>query len=256
MSRLLLSRRRALTGLTLGAGGLLTGCDTLGENEAFRKFLFRGDDWHRALQRSLAAKDSLAPTFRLDERSPVFRVNGTANPNTAEYNAMVANQFADWRLVVDGLVANPLRLSLAQLRQMPLKTQTTLHNCVEGWSAIGTWTGPQLGLILKAAKLAPSARFIVFHCADNYRGGAWRYYESVDLIDAFHPQTILALALNGNALSVGHGAPVRLRAERHLGYKQAKFVMRVEAVASLDQVYRGKGGFWEDAAGYEWYAAL
>ena len=136
--------------------------------------------------------------------------------------------------------------------RMPRRTQITRHDCVEGWSAIGQWTGAPLKLLLNAAGLRSSARFIVFHCADLY--GGHPYYESIDLIDAFHPQTILAWGMNGARLPVGHGAPLRLRVERQLGYKHAKYVMRVEAVDSLARVGLGKGGYWEDYQQYEWYA--
>ena len=103
-------------------------------------------------------------------------------------------------------------------------------------------------------RLQPEARYIVFHCADDFRGTA--YYESIDLVDAFHPQTILACGMNDADLPVGHGAPLRLRVERQLGYKHAKFVMRVEAVASLAGIGQGKGGFWEDTVDYDWYAGI
>ena len=109
-----------------------------------------------------------------------------------------------------------------------------------------------LKLLLDQAGLRHDARYIVFHCADDY--GASRYYESIDLIDAFHPQTILAWGLNDRLLPVENGAPLRLRVERQLGYKQAKYVERLEAVASLAGIGGGKGGYWEDDANYEWYA--
>ncbi|MBO9621473.1 MAG: molybdopterin-binding protein [Sphingomonas sp.] len=214
----------------------------------------RAEDAHRFLQRSVTGRAALAREFRTDQRSPLFRVNGTGNPDTPEYNALAANRFADWRLVVDGLVARPLRLSLAQLRSMPQRAQVTRHDCVEGWSAIGKWQGPRLETLLDLAGIRDDARYIVFHCADRF--GTTPYYESIDLIDAFHPQTILAWAMNDAPLSVGHGAPVRLRVERQLGYKHAKYVMRVEAVASLASVGGGRGGYWEDSNGYEWYAGI
>jgi DMSO/TMAO reductase YedYZ molybdopterin-dependent catalytic subunit len=129
---------------------------------------------------------------------------------------MVANNFADYRLQVGGLVGRPLSVTLPQLRQMPSRAQITRHDCVEGWSAIGKWQGPKLGALLKAAQIRDSARYVVFTCADLY--GGTPYYESVDLVDAFHPQTILAWALNDQVLDVAHGAPVRLRVERQLGY--------------------------------------
>ena len=112
----------------------------------------------------------------------------------------------------------------------------------------------ELAALMELGGLSPDARYIVFWCADEIRG--WQYYESIDLIDAYHPQTILAYGMNGAALPVGHGAPLRLRVERQLGYKHAKFVTRIEAVTDLASVGYGKGGFWEDASGYEWYAGI
>jgi DMSO/TMAO reductase YedYZ molybdopterin-dependent catalytic subunit len=137
---------------------------------------------------------------------------------------------------------------------MPARTQITRHDCVEGWSAIGKWHGPMLGTILNAADIRRAARYVVFTCADLYSGQA--YYESLDLIDAFHPQTILAWAMNDRMLSVAHGAPIRLRVERQLGYKHAKYVMRIDAVASLAGIGLGKGGYWEDRVDYDWYAGI
>jgi DMSO/TMAO reductase YedYZ molybdopterin-dependent catalytic subunit len=249
---MIVSRRRLIG--SLAAGGLLSGCDRLGQNDTFRDILFSAEDAHRFLQRSLTDRAALATEFRPDQMSPVFRTNGTNNPNTPEYQALAANRFADWRLQVDGMVARPLSLSLAQLRAMPRRDQITRHDCVEGWSAIGQWHGVPLRFLLEQAGLRSSAKYIVFHCADRY--GPRPYYESLDLIDAFHPQTIMAWGMNGRTLDIGHGAPVRLRAEKHLGYKHAKYVMRVEAVDSLAGIHGGKGGLWEDIAGYEWYAGI
>ncbi|VVS96840.1 Molybdopterin-binding protein [Sphingomonas sp. EC-HK361] len=253
MSRII-TRRGLVTGAAVGAGTLLAGCDRLGQNETFRSILFKGEDIHRGLQRALTDRGALAPQFTEAQMSPIFRENGTRNPNTDAYNAHVANRFADWRLKVGGLVDRPLDLSLAQLRSMPARTQITRHDCVEGWSAIGKWHGPMLGTVLKAVGVRRSARYVVFHCADLYRGTP--YYESIDMIDAFHPQTILAWAMNGHPLSVGHGAPVRLRVERQLGYKHAKYVMRIDAVESLAGIGLGKGGYWEDNVDYDWYAGI
>jgi DMSO/TMAO reductase YedYZ molybdopterin-dependent catalytic subunit len=137
---------------------------------------------------------------------------------------------------------------------MPQRTQITRHDCVEGWSAIGKWQGPQLGAILALAGLLPSARYAVFHCADRF--GTAPYYESLDLVDAFHPQTILAWRMNDRPLPLAHGAPLRLRAEKQLGYKHAKYVMRIELTPTLAGLYGGKGGFWEDSSGYQWYAGI
>ncbi len=245
--------RRALIG-TL-AGGLVAGCERVQSSTTGRDILFRAEDAHRWLQRAIVDRTALAREFAPEQMSPVFRPNGTRNPDTPDYNAHAATGFADWRVAIDGLVARPLSLSLAQLRQVPSRTQITRHDCVEGWSAIGKWTGARLKPLLDHAGLRDRARYLVFHCADRMRGGR-PYYESIDLVDAFHPQTILAWALNDQLLDVPRGAPVRLRVERQLGYKHAKYVHRIEAVASLDGIYGGKGGYWEDVADYEWYAGI
>ncbi|BAK68023.1 putative oxidoreductase [Sphingobium sp. SYK-6] len=250
-----LSRRALLSGLTAGAAGMLAGCDRLGRDEDFRKALFSAENMHKWLQRSLQDRDALAREFRPDQRSPFFRGNGTLNPGTPAYAALWRNDFADWRLRVDGLVGRPLTLSLAQLQAMPQRVQTTRHDCVEGWSAIGTWRGVPLATVLDAAALSTRARYLVFHCMDDMGGGV-DYYESIDLVDAFHPQTILAFALNDALLPVRNGAPLRLRVERQLGYKHAKYLSRIEAVADLSAVRGGHGGFWEDVAGYDWYAGI
>jgi DMSO/TMAO reductase YedYZ molybdopterin-dependent catalytic subunit len=250
-----LSRRKLIGSLGAGAGGLLlAGCDRVNRSPVTQGLLDLGEKATFAAQRLVTDRSALAQEFSAADMSPFFRTNGTARPASDAYAALAADNFADWRLVVDGLVARPLSLSLAQLQAAPRRTQITRHECVEGWSAIGQWIGTPLRLLLQQAGLRASARYIVFHCADNF--GAKPYYESIDLIDAFHPQTILAWAMNGHRLSIGHGAPVRLRVERQLGYKQAKYVMRVQAVESLAGLYGGQGGYWEDNAGYQWYAGI
>ena len=246
-----IGRRTLLAG---GAGLVLAGCDKVVQVPAARRILFAGEDIHRGLQRALVDRAALAPEFTPAQMSPVFRANGSTNPGTPTYQALVDGRFADYRLAVGGLVDRPLSLSLAQLGSMPARRQITRHDCVEGWSAIGEWQGPLLGTILKAAAVRRDARYIVFRCADLINGHP--YYESIDLIDAFHPQTILALAMNRAPLPVSHGAPVRLRVERQLGYKQAKYVMGIDAVASLAGIGKGKGGYWEDNVDYDWYAGV
>lgn len=243
--------RRALL---VGGAALLAGCDRVLEVPAARRILFAGEDMHRGLQRALVDRDALAPEYRPDQMSPRFRTNGTRDPGTPEYASLRAGRFADWRLQVGGLVARPLSLSLADLGALPQRAQITRHDCVEGWSAIGKWQGPRLGDVLKAAGLRDATRYIVFRCADRYGGAP--YYESVDLVDAFHPQTILAWAMNDRFLDVGHGAPCRLRVERQLGYKHAKYLMSIEAVASLAGIGKGQGGYWEDNVDYDWFAGI
>lgn len=250
----ILTRRTLITGAALGAGGLLTGCDRLAENEGFRKILFLGEEMNKHSQRLLVDRNALVRTYAPEDRSPFFRGNGSQNPTNGDYPMHVANNFSTWRTVVDGLVARPQSFSMAQIRSMPRQAQITRHDCVEGWSAIGKWTGVRLKLLLDQAGLRDGARYIVFWCADD--SGGVNYYESIDLIDAFHPQTIMAWALNDQLLPVRNGAPLRLRVERHLGYKHAKFVQRIEAVRSLEGIGLGKGGFWEDRASYEWYAGI
>jgi DMSO/TMAO reductase YedYZ molybdopterin-dependent catalytic subunit len=247
--------RRKLLGMTAaGAGGLLvSGCDRLNSSATFREGLAQAEALNQRTQRLLMA-DALAPEFSAADVSPVFRANGSTTVDDPRYRAHFARGFADWQLPVGGLVQRPLALSLAALKALPQRTQITRHDCVEGWSAIGKWQGPQLGAVLAAAGLLPAARFVVFHCADAIDGAP--YYESIDLIDAFHPQTILAWRMNDAPLTEAHGAPLRLRVERQLGYKQAKFVMRIELVASLAGLFGGKGGFWEDNHGYQWYAGI
>lgn len=248
--------RRALIGsLAAGAGGLLLGgCNRINADPAVRAVLQSAEGLTMRAQRLITDRTALAREYGAADMSPIFRANGTRVPAGEDYAAHQAADFANWRVTLDGLVARPLSLSMAQIRAMPQRTQITRHDCVEGWSAIGQWTGVPLRLLLDAAGLRGGARYLIFHCADRY--GATPYYESIDLIDAFHPQTILAWALNGQKLPVGNGAPLRLRVERQLGYKHAKYIRRIEAVDSLARHGGGKGGYWEDSHDYEWYAGI
>jgi DMSO/TMAO reductase YedYZ molybdopterin-dependent catalytic subunit len=251
MSRLL-SRRNLLLGLA--APAVLVGCDRLGAAPSFRNIVLGSGEWlsyrvHRAI-----GSDALAREYDPSQMSPEFRTNGNTQPQSPEYARHQEEGFANWRLAVGGLVARPQSYSLAELRSKTARSQITRHDCVEGWSAIGKWTGVPLGVLLDEAGLRPEARFIVFRCADTF--GSRPYYESIDLVDAFHPQTILAYGMNDRDLPVGHGAPLRLRVERQLGYKQAKYIMQIEAVASLASIEGGRGGYWEDAGFYDWYAGI
>ena len=258
----ILTRRSLIAGGAAAGGLVLAGCDAIATSAKLKSVVQSAEGATERWQR-LVGRNGLAQEFSAADMSPAFKVNGTREPMEAEYQAHKATNFADWTLRIAGLVANPLMLSLAQLRRMPARTQITRHDCVEGWSAIGQWTGPQLGTLLKAAGMKDGARYVVFRCADNYGGELSKgggqptsiYYESIDLVDAFHPQTLLAHSMNGAPLSVGHGAPVRMRVERQLGYKHAKYVMGIDIVASLAGYGRGKGGYWEDR-GYEWYAGI
>ncbi len=250
-------RRRFLARVAGAAGALLlAGCDRLSRSGWFPPILERAETLTRRAQRLVTSRKSMAQEFTEADLSPGFRSNGTEVPDDARYLAMADSGFADWVLEVGGLVERPLKLTLAQLRQMPARTQITRHDCVEGWSAIGKWTGVPLHEVLARARALPRARYVVFHCADPMEGTEdSKYYESIDMDDAHHPQTILAYALNGAPLPIANGAPVRLRVERQLGYKMAKYVMSVELVDSFAHIGGGHGGYWEDR-GYEWYAGI
>ena len=185
----------------------------------------------------------------------LFRPNGSIDPRTPEYLALKAGGFRGYRLRIRGLVQTPLELSLEALQAMPQRTQVTRHDCVEGWSVIGKWQGVPLAHLLDLARPKPGARFVVFHCFDDLGGDGSRYYESVDLLDACHPQTIAAHTLNDAPLPVANGAPLRMRIERKLGYKQPKYVHAVEVVDGYASFGGGKGGYWEDL-GYDWYGGI
>jgi DMSO/TMAO reductase YedYZ molybdopterin-dependent catalytic subunit len=251
------ARRRFLT-RALGAAGTLAlgGCERLSQTEWFPKALSVGQTASSAVAHAVTSRKSMAQEFTEADRSPTFRSNGTAEPDTDEYRALSAKAFADYRLEVGGLVEKPVSLSLAELRALPSRTQITRHDCVEGWSAIAKWKGARLSALLETVQPKPDARFVVFYCADPMKeDGTDFYYESIDFDDAFHPQTILAYDLNDAGLPVANGAPIRLRVERQLGYKHAKYVMRIELVESFAGIEGGKGGYWEDQ-GYQWFAGI
>ena len=243
-----------------GGGGalLLGGCDRVGRSEAFQSVLGAGESLSRGVRSAVGrSATTMAQEFDKSDLSPTFRGNGNTDPGGADYKAHAGNGFKDWKLAVEGLVEAPASYSLADLRAMPSRTQITRHDCVEGWSAIGQWTGVPLAQVLARVKPKAQARYVVLHCADTFGEGAdaTPYYESIDLQDAYHPQTLLAYALNDQTLPTTNGAPLRLRVERQLGYKHAKYVMRLELVADFAHIGAGKGGYWEDQ-GYQWYAGI
>ena len=254
-----LDRRGFLArGLAAAGTALLGGCDDLSDQPWVKRVLDSAETLTRVSQRALLTPQALAREYSETDLSKEFKANGSTNPKEADYVAHVKTGFADWKLEIAGLVEQPLAFSLDELRAMPSRTQITRHDCVEGWSCIGKWKGVPLGALLNKAKLKPNARYIVLYCADNvFDTGEEKdkYYESIALVDAFHPQTILAYEMNDQTLPVAHGAPLRLRVERQLGYKMAKYVMRIEAVDEIATIRGGHGGFWEDL-GYEWYAGI
>jgi len=249
------TRRRVLAGLSgVGATSVLAGCDWTA-SQPVQDFLGKTEGLTQAAQRLVASRESLAREFDPSEIAPTFKPNGTINPQTDAYQKLVDNNFGNYQLRVDGLVDKPQSFSLAQLKAMPSRTQITRHDCVEGWSCIGQWTGAVLSDLLDQVQPKDNARFVVFHCADHLFGAPQPYYESLDMIEARHPQTLLAYGLNGADLPVANGAPIRLRAERQLGYKMAKYVMHIELVGNFKNIQGGKGGFWEDR-GYNWWAGI
>lgn len=248
-------RRRFLRRmLTLSAASLLAGCDSLSRTQWFPRFLGGAENVTRKVQHTFVPRRALAEEFPASQISRPFPANGTIEPDGERYRRLARTRFVDWRLQVGGLVAHPATYSLAELRAMPARTQITRHDCVEGWSAIGKWTGVPLSDLLMRANPKSEARYVVFHCVDTMDDGL-PYYESIDLPDAFHPQTLLAYDLDDAPLPIANGAPLRLRVERQLGYKMAKYLMRIELVESYAHIAGGKGGYWEDQ-GYEWYAGI
>jgi len=254
-------RRRFFRGAFATAGGaVLAGCDRLSNNEAFVDTLKSAQNLSHAAGKVVAPKRAMAQEFSQADVPASFRGNGTLDPMDADYQALRQANFAGYKLMVTGLVDKPLELGLDELRAMPSRTQITRHDCVEGWSCIGKWKGVQLGHVLDQARPLPQAKFVVFRCFDSMDGPTLdghdsRYYESIDLDEAHHAQTILAYDLNDHPLPVINGAPIRCRVERQLGYKQAKYVRAIELVESFAQIRGGKGGYWEDE-GYEWYGGI
>ncbi len=230
-----------------GCGPLSSG---LSQNGAFMKALGSVE----GLNHRLIGTRGLAREYSERDVDRVFRVNGFATPADAHYASLLADGFASYRLVVGGAVVHPQAFTLAQLERMPQQTQITRHDCVEGWSAIGKWSGVRLADLLDAVGTLADARFALFRCMDN-DGAGNLYYESLDIHQARHPQALLALRLNGAPLDPDHGAPVRLRVPTQLGYKSAKWIVRIEVVGSFARIAGGRGGYWEDQ-GYEWYAGI
>ena len=254
-----LTRRKILTGALYGAALVaFSGCDKLFDRlQRSRKveaLLDSAETASRRFLRLLTGRGRMAQEFEEKDISRYFKQNGNAPPSAKEYIADAANRWHSWRLEIGGAVEHPARFTLAELTALPSRTQITRHDCVEGWSAIAKWKGVPLGEIMRRVGPTSAARYAVFYCMDGDDDGEL-YYESIDMRDARHPQTILAYEMNGAPLPVEHGAPLRLRVETQLGYKMAKYVRRIDFVADLKNIAQGKGGYWEDR-GYEWYAGI
>jgi DMSO/TMAO reductase YedYZ molybdopterin-dependent catalytic subunit len=309
-----LDRRSLLRFGALGLGAATAGCDQVGQSAPGADALSFGNWLTYKIQRLIIPPGQLAAEFPKSAISASFRANGTIDPPDPDYHALAKNKFVDWRFKVGGLVKKPLSLSLADIRALPVRTQITRHNCVEGWSCIGEWAGAQLSHVLDEAGVQSEARFAVFYCADSMDADSivstnepdsgnsdatqsqgdgqtndpsgdanadasagsgsedsanadgadssdddalpdTHYYSSIDLVDARHPQTILAYEMNGAPLTIPYGAPMRLRVERQLGYKMPKYLMRMELVRDFSDIRGGKGGYWEDL-GYDWFAGV
>ncbi len=250
-SRHLLTRRKVLlAGLAAVGGLLLPGC-TKKLPPTYGNILRMGDVLTYGAQRVLLPGQSLAKEYSSRDITS-FPAVGTVNPGDPDhprcsetYRRLQERAFADWHLSVEGLVARPGFYSLADLKRFPARTQITRHTCEEGWSAIAEWTGVPLGQVLQTAGILPEARFVSVYSYDDLA-------DSIDMLDAFHPQTLLAYGMNGHDLSVPHGAPVRLRIETQLGYKSVKYLARIVVTNEFDD--GGEKGNIQN--GWSWYAGI
>jgi DMSO/TMAO reductase YedYZ molybdopterin-dependent catalytic subunit len=206
-----------------------------------------GETLTYSTQRLLMSWHSMAREFSPSQISKVIPVSGVP-PKTDDYQRLLANNCKDYRLTVDGLLARPASFSLDEIKRMPTSSQITHQACEEGWSFIAQWHGVPLSYVFNQVGVTERARWAVIYAAD----GAW---DSIDLPDAYHGQTILAYGLNGSDLTPEHGAPLRLRVARQLGYKSVKFITRISLVDDLKKVRNGKGSIAPDF-GYSWYAGI
>ena len=247
----LITRRRALVAGAASAGGFLLTRRLEALPPTYGHILRMGDNLTYAAHRVLLPGQSLVKEYTRKDISsfPAIGMTNPANGHDRDlsqaYGRLQRSGFAEWQLPVEGLVASPGAYTLDDLKRLPSRTQITRHACEEGWSAIAEWTGVALSRVLDAAGLLPAARFVVFHSYDDW-------IDSIDLLDALHPQTLLAYAMNGRELSVPHGAPIRLRVETQLGYKSMKFLRRIVVTDAFDD--GGKKGNIQN--GWSWYAGI
>ena len=212
-----------------------------------------GETLTYAAQRVLMSRHSLAREFNRSEISRVAPINGPP-PESETYQRLLAGGFADWRLTVDGSVARPSSFSLADLKRLPSRSQITHQACEEGWSFIAEWIGVPLSDVLNLVGVLPQAKYVV---ALPYENGdppnIW--WESIDMADAWHPQTLIAYGMNGPELPIPHGAPVRLKVARQLGYKSVKYLHRITVTDTVKNIGKGLGGS-NPEAGYSWWAGI
>jgi DMSO/TMAO reductase YedYZ molybdopterin-dependent catalytic subunit len=247
----LITRRRAIVTGLASVGGLILARSPKELPPTYGNLLRMGDTFTYAAHRALLPGQQLVREYSPHDITS-FPATGTTNPGVSEksalggaYRQLQAGGFADWRLSVEGLVATPRTFSLAELKALPSRTQVTRHTCEEGWTAIGQWTGVPLGRVLDAAGMLPVARFVVFYSYDDW-------VDCIDLLDALHPQTILAYGMNGRDLPIPHGAPVRLRVERQMGYKSMKYLQRIVVTDEFDD--GGQRGNIQN--GWAWYTGI
>lgn len=245
-------KRRLFIASTLS--GALAACAPIGnklnQNTAFHRLLESAE----GINETIIGTHGRAALYRPQDISAEFPIDSLDTPSDAAYTRLMREDFAPYRLIVNGLVEHPQALALDRLIAMMNVSQITRHDCVEGWSAIAQWQGVRLADVLSVARPRSNARYVVFHSFDQDANGT-PYYESLSLEQAAHPQTLLALRQNGKPIVPERGAPVRLTIPTQLGYKSAKWVTRIELVQSLAAIGSGKGGYWEDQ-GYEWYAGI
>ena len=247
----LITRRNAIvTGLAAAGGFLVT---RLPEDlpPTYGNLLRMGDSFTYAAQRVLLPSGTLVKEYSHGDITS-FPATGTVDPGALDlpglsdvYRELQHGSFAAWRLPVEGRVATPRSFSLADIKALPARTQITRHTCEEGWTAIGEWTGVPLGRLLDAVGILPTARFVVFHSHDDW-------VDSIDLVDALHPQTILAYGMNGRDLPLAHGAPLRLRVERQIGYKSMKYIRRIVVTDEFED--GGAKGNIQN--GWAWYTGI
>jgi DMSO/TMAO reductase YedYZ molybdopterin-dependent catalytic subunit len=243
----MISRRKLIAGIPAAGGLLMTACkDSL--PPAYGTLFDASNSLTFTAHRLLLRNQPLVREFPRDRITTNFPAINETNPGSDRYQRQLAGGFAEWRLPVEGLVSKPGELSLETLKRFPSRTQVTQHNCEQGWSAIAEWTGVTLGHVLQDAGMLPQARYVVFHTVDGW-------WDSLDMFDALHPQTLLAYGMNGGELPVRHGAPVRLRVERQLGYKSLKYLSHIEVTERLDDIEDGTGAVGA-AHGYAWYAGI
>ena len=252
--RVLTTRRSLITGLASSGGLLLAGCSE-SQPPTYGNVLRMADNFTYRAQRLLLPRTALATEYdRRDITSiPAIGTTDPADPHQGAYNEKNGTlyaqlrraRFADWRLRIEGSVSRPGSWSLSDLRRLPARIQITRHTCEEGWSAIAEWTGVPLHRVLQAVGVSSSARFVNFYAFDDTA-------ESIDMFDAVHPQTILAYGMNGAELPIAHGAPLRLRVERQLGYKSVKFIDRMV----VTDRFQDMGKLSEPRNGWAWYVGI